>query len=117
MPGHRLAKVVTSSIGALCLIEGYYGLKYRDYTHDKRPLKYQSCVDPRIKPSTEEEPLLKAIRFLLTIRNQTHYFGVKNLRTALDRPDGVGLLTVSNHVTTIDSASLPCPNIHFRMVR
>ncbi|KAK8806134.1 hypothetical protein WA171_007219 [Blastocystis sp. BT1] len=126
MPGHRLAKVVTSSIGALCLIEGYYGLKYRDYTHDKRPLKYQSCVDPRIKPSTEEEPLLKAIRFLdiyavkgvmqylLTIRNQTHYFGVKNLRTALDRPDGVGLLTVSNHVTTIDSASLPCPNIHFR---
>ena len=42
MPGHRLAKVVTSSIGALCLIEGYYGyeiallevitsLKYRDY--------------------------------------------------------------------------------------
>ena len=75
MPGHRLAKVVTSSIGALCLIEGYYGyevalleviisLKYRDYTHDRRPLKYQSCVDPRIKPSTEEEPLLRAIRSL-----------------------------------------------------
>ena len=74
MPGHRVAKVVASTIGALCLAEGYYGywyscvqiisrIKYRDYTHDMRPAKYRDTVDPRIIPSTEEGPLLKAIRY------------------------------------------------------
>ena len=52
--------------------------------------------------------------YLLTIRNYTHYFGIHHLREALNRPDHVGLLTVSNHVTTIDSASLPSPLVHFR---
>ena len=44
--------------------------------------------------------------YVLTIRNQTHYFGVHNLRDAMNRPEGVGLLTVCNHVTTLDSASI-----------
>ena len=52
--------------------------------------------------------------YLLTIRNHTHYFGIHNVRDCLNRPDGVGLLTVSNHVTTIDSASLPSPLVHFK---
>lgn len=52
--------------------------------------------------------------YVLTIRNQTHYFGVQNLKRAMQRPEGVGLLTVSNHVTTIDSASLFAPQMHFR---
>ena len=52
--------------------------------------------------------------YVLTIRNQTHYFGVQNLQRAMQRPEGVGLLTVSNHVTTIDSASLFAPQMHFR---
>lgn len=54
------------------------------------------------------------MQYLLTIRNHTHYFGIHNLRDALARPDGVGLLTVSNHVTTIDSASLTSPLVHFK---
>ena len=33
------------------------------------------------------------------------------MNQCLDRPEGVGLLTVSNHVTTIDSAALPSPVI------
>ena len=49
------------------------------------------------------------MQYVLTIRNHTHYFGIHNLYNALERPDGVGLLSVSNHVTTIDSASLPTP--------
>ena len=53
------------------------------------------------------------MQYVLTIRNHTHYFGIHNLHDALERPDGVGLLSVSNHVTTIDSASLPTPVIHF----
>lgn len=52
--------------------------------------------------------------YLLTRRNSTHYYGVENLKSALERPDGVSLLTVSNHVSTIDSASLPSPVVSFR---
>lgn len=54
------------------------------------------------------------MNYLVMIRNHTHYFGIHNLRECLDRPENVGLLTVSNHVTTIDSASLPSPLIHFK---
>ena len=74
MPRNRVAKVVASTIGALCLAEGYYGyglpcvriisrIKYRDYTHEMRPAKYRDIVDPRIIPSTQEGPLLKLIRY------------------------------------------------------
>lgn len=55
-----------------------------------------------------------AMTYLLTVRNHTHYFGIQNLRKCLNRPEGVGMLTVSNHVTTIDSASLPSPLVHFK---
>lgn len=110
--------------------------KLHDWTHDRRPPKYQNVVDPRIIPSTQESPILKFVRYvflksfkprfidmytvkgvmnyLLMIRNHTHYFGIHNLRDCLDRPENVGLLTVSNHVTTIDSASLPSPLMHFK---
>lgn len=108
----------------------------RDWRHDNRPVEYQNRIDPRIKPTKDENILLKCIRcvwrkrimasfidiyavkgimtYVLTIRNQTHYFGVHNLRDAINRPEGVGLLTVCNHVTTIDSASLFAPQMHFR---
>lgn len=56
------------------------------------------------------------MQYVLTIRNHTHYFGIHNLHAALERPEGVGLLSVSNHVTTIDSASLPTPLIQFSRV-
>ena len=42
------------------------------------------------------------MQYLLTIRNHTHYFGIHNLRDALARPDGVGLLTVSFYFIFFD---------------
>ena len=41
----------------------YSSIKYRDWTHDQRPLKYQNVVDPRIVPCTQENPILKCIRY------------------------------------------------------
>lgn len=35
-----------------------------------------------------------------------HHYNLLHLFSAIDRPKGVGLLTVCNHVSTLDSASI-----------
>ena len=47
-----------------------------------------------------------AMKYLVHVRNKVHHYNVPSLFNALDRPEGVGLLTVCNHVSTLDSASL-----------
>lgn len=46
------------------------------------------------------------MKYLVHVRNKVHHYNVPSLFNALDRPEGVGLLTVCNHVSTLDSASL-----------
>ena len=46
------------------------------------------------------------MQYVVNVRNKTHFYGLSNFLDALNRPEGVGLLTVCNHVTTIDSASI-----------
>ena len=46
------------------------------------------------------------MKYVVNVRNKTHFYGLSNLLDALNRPEGAGLLTVCNHVTTIDSASI-----------
>ena len=47
-----------------------------------------------------------SMKYVMHVRNKVHHYGLGNLYNALDRPEGVGLLTVCNHVTTLDSASI-----------
>lgn len=47
-----------------------------------------------------------SMQYVMHVRNKVHHFGLNNLFNALNRPEGVGLLTVCNHVTTLDSASI-----------
>lgn len=46
------------------------------------------------------------MQYLMHVRNKVHHYGVENLLSVLNRPEDVGLLTVCNHVTTLDSASI-----------
>ena len=47
-----------------------------------------------------------AMKYLMHVRNKVHYYNVSTFLEALKRPEGVGLLTVCNHVTVLDSASI-----------
>lgn len=47
-----------------------------------------------------------AMKYLLHVRNRVHHYNLLRLFSAIDRPKGVGLLTVCNHVSTLDSASI-----------
>lgn len=93
-----------------------------------RPLHMRNQVDPRIKRAKDENLFLRYARFhfilvdllriidillirysmkyVMHVRNKVHHYGVNNLLDAMNRPDNVGLLTVCNHVTTLDSASI-----------
>ena len=93
-----------------------------------RPLAFRNTVDPRIVPSSKENVVLKCVRFvqrvqmtcrfvdilavqyamkyLMHVRNKVHYYNVSTFMEVLNRPKDVGLLTVCNHVTVLDSASI-----------
>ena len=47
-----------------------------------------------------------AMKYVMHVRNKVHYYNVSTLMEVLQRPKDVGLLTVCNHVTVLDSASL-----------
>lgn len=47
-----------------------------------------------------------SMKYIMHVRNKVHHYGLGNLYSALERPKDVGLLTVCNHVTTLDSASI-----------
>ena len=57
--------------------------------------------------------------FVINRMNKTTYYNLESIHKAIKRPEGVGLLTVCNHVSVIDSASLmPCiipMSIHFSL--
>ena len=47
--------------------------------------------------------------FVINRMNKTTYYNLESIQKAIERPEGVGLLTVSNHVSVLDSASfMPC---------
>lgn len=58
-----------------------------------------------------------AMKYLMHVRNKTHFYNVTPFLEALKRPEGVGLLTVCNHVTTLDSASIVPSIIPFCSLR
>ena len=43
---------------------------------------------------------------IIHVQNTVHHYNVGSLLSALNRPKDVGLLTICNHVTTIDSATI-----------
>ena len=60
--------------------------------------------------------VLSAMKYLMHVRNKTHYYNMNSLLDAMKRPEGVGLLTVCNHVTVLDSASIVPSIIPFCIV-
>ena len=47
-----------------------------------------------------------AMQYVVNVMNSTHHYNVQSLLSAIERPKGVGLLTVCNHVSVLDSASI-----------
>lgn len=62
-----------------------------------------NCVTTR---ATDIFAVRWAMKYLLHVRNRVHHYNLLRLFSAIDRPKGVGLLTVCNHVSTLDSASI-----------
>lgn len=47
-----------------------------------------------------------SMKVVMNGMNKTYHYQIENLFKAMNRPKGVGLLTICNHVSVLDSASL-----------
>lgn len=47
-----------------------------------------------------------SMKVVMNCMNKTNHYQIENLFKAMNRPKGVGLLTVCNHVSVLDSASI-----------
>lgn len=102
--------------------------KAREFMSSNRPKELRNRIDPRIRPSGKENPLLKftrsvlyheliarafdimlvcwSMKVVMNGMNKTNHYQIENLFKAMNRPKGVGLLTICNHVSVLDSASI-----------
>ena len=46
------------------------------------------------------------MQYVVNVMNTTNHYNIQSLLKAIERPKGVGLLTVCNHVSVLDTASI-----------
>lgn len=67
------------------------------------------CLDSDFTRAFDVLLVRLSMSLVINRMNKTMFYNMEALDKALDRPKGVGLLTVCNHVSVLDSATfMPC---------
>lgn len=124
MVGIKLKPLLYTGIGYLGLSFGYAYTK-RFYALRDRPPKYQDTPIP-VSSDRHENILMKSARIALYLpislfskvlmhtANSITVYNSEQLLKALKREENQGLVTVSNHQTTIDIILAGCNSLKFR---
>ncbi|KAK8798693.1 hypothetical protein WA158_007777 [Blastocystis sp. Blastoise] len=126
-----LKKALIVGGAAFTGLMGYELYAHREYASFERPI-WRKIRPKKAKPENQELFPIRVARYL-TIKtvSAVEYIGLEKLNTTkiyhkeklqqyFNRPNNVGLVTVSNHQTTLDDPALICPlvrPVHFTQLQ